>query len=155
MRYVFLAIIVGVFVAEIELFSLVGGWVGLWPTIGIIVLSAMAGGAMLRAQGLGMLIRAQESMQVQGQALAEMLERIGIILAAILLLIPGFFTDGVGLMLFFPPLRRTLVGVFMRRGPVNRQFQNGGGEQPGNSGPVIDGEYHEVQPKNDNTPRIK
>ena len=56
-----LAAFIAVPVIEIILFIEVGGWIGLWPTIAIVVGTAFAGTSLLRIQGLAVLQRAQES----------------------------------------------------------------------------------------------
>ena len=61
MAIVLLAAFIAVPVIEIALFIEVGGWIGLWPTIAIVVVTAFAGTTLLRIQGLAVLQGAQES----------------------------------------------------------------------------------------------
>ncbi len=51
---------------EIGLFIQVGGWLGLWPTLGIVLLTAVIGTAMVRSQGLQVLQNLQASMEGNG-----------------------------------------------------------------------------------------
>ena len=51
---------IGVPLIEIALFIQVGGFIGLWPTIAIVIATAMAGTALIRHQGLNTLRRAQQ-----------------------------------------------------------------------------------------------
>ncbi len=153
MRYVLIALFFGVPLAEIAIFIFVGERIGLWPTIGITLLTAAAGGTLLRVQGLTMLLRARDSMRAEGLPVAEVLEGAILVLAAILLLTPGFLTDAIGLLLF-SRLRRLLLGWAARRFSANGQFQGDRNAPPFSSGPIIDGEYHEVRPENDNTPKL-
>ncbi|MGB1087971.1 MAG: FxsA family protein, partial [Alphaproteobacteria bacterium] len=51
--FILFALFIGVPVAEIGLFIEVGGWIGLWPTLVTVVLTALIGTALLRAQGFG------------------------------------------------------------------------------------------------------
>lgn len=154
MRYVLIALFFGVPLAEIAIFIFVGERIGLWPTIGMTLLTATAGGTLLRVQGLTMLVRARHAMRAERIPVAEVLEGAGLVLAAILLLAPGFLTDSIGLLLFFPPLRRLLLGLASHRFSVNGQFQGDRNGPPSSSGPIIDGEYHEVRPENDTTPKL-
>lgn len=154
MRYVLIALFFGVPLTEIAVFIFVGERIGLWPTIGITLLTAVAGGTLLRAQGLTMLVRARHSMRTAGMAVAEVVEGASLVLAAILLLTPGFLTDSIGLLLFFPPLRRSLLGLVAHYFSANGKFQGDRNGPSSSPGPIIDGEYHEVRPEDDNTPKL-
>jgi UPF0716 protein FxsA len=55
-------IFVAVPMTEIALFILVGGWIGLWPTLGLVVLSALVGTVLMRAQGMAALERLQRAL---------------------------------------------------------------------------------------------
>jgi UPF0716 protein FxsA len=86
---------------EIALFIQVGGWFGLWPTLGIVVATAVAGPILVRSQG---------SQALNGFAAASMIARSHgnlahgamILFSGALLLTPGFFTDAVGFALLVP-----------------------------------------------------
>ncbi len=100
---------VGVPILEIALFIKVGGAIGLWPTLAIVVLTALAGSVLMRTQGLMTLARLHEALQ-RGENPADPLAQGAMILVAgVLLLTPGFFTDTVGLLLLLPPVRRALI----------------------------------------------
>ena len=105
---------------EIALFIEVGGEIGILPTVLLTFATAVAGTAMLRIQGLGTLRRAEAAMARDEPPVAELVDGIGLLLAGLLLLIPGFATDAIGLLLFVPPVRqllarRILKGVKARR----------------------------------------
>ena len=100
--------------AEIAGFILVGQRIGLFPTLSLILLSAVAGIVLMRVQGFGVLTRLRQSGQ-QGRAPGkELLDAAMILIAGILLLIPGFLTDIIGLALFLPPVRGFLWNRLMR-----------------------------------------
>lgn len=100
--------------AEIACFILVGRRIGLFATLSLVVLSAIMGVVLMRIQGFGVLARLRQSGQ-QGRAPGkEMLDAAMIMIAGILLLIPGFLTDIVGLALFLPPVRSFLWNRLMR-----------------------------------------
>ena len=94
---------------EITLLILVGQWIGLWPTLGLLVLSAIAGMAVIRKQGLSMFSRMFDTMGRGGLGIASLVDSYAVILAGCLLIIPGFATDALGLVLLIPPVRRWLL----------------------------------------------
>ena len=102
--------LVGVPLIEIALFIEIGGLLGLWPTLATIVATAVIGGAMLRSQGFSTLLRAR-AMLARGEVpLREVFDGVCLIVAAALLLTPGFLTDAVGFLLLVPGVR-ALIGV--------------------------------------------
>ena len=119
--------------AEIACFILVGRRIGLFATLSLVVLSAVAGVVLMCIQGFGVLARLRQS-GLQGRAPGkEMLDAAMIMIAGILLLVPGFLTDIVGIALFLPPVRSFLWNRLMR----NVVVVDIGGTQPGN-GPQTD-----------------
>ena len=126
----FLAFLV-VPVVEIYLFIEVGGAIGAAATIGIVILTAVAGAWLFRAQGLSTLDRARNSM-AQGQVPAmELMEGVFLLLAGAFLLTPGFFTDALGFAFLVPPLRRGLIQLALRRSVIH--FSQTGSQTPGAS----------------------
>jgi len=127
MRVFFLAFLL-VPLAEIYLLISVGGAIGAGWTIALVVFTALAGAALVRAQGFATLARARAQL-ARGQPPAlEMLEGLLLFAAGALLLTPGFFTDAVGFALLLPPLRRGLIGRVLGGGRV---FGVGFGGGPG------------------------
>ena len=96
-------------IIEIGLFIQVGGVIGLWPTLAIVVLTAIIGTTMLRKQGISTMARLQSSMQTGKNPVDPMVHGALILVSGVLLLTPGFFTDGVGFLLLFPPIRAALI----------------------------------------------
>lgn len=128
---------------EIYFLIKVGQVIGAIPTIALVVFTALLGSLLLRVQGWTTLQRTRLAM-AQGQVPAlEMMEGVLLVLAGILLLMPGFFTDVVGFLLLVPPLRRALIGWFFRRGGPGGPWPPGAGgaEQP-RAPRTIEGEYH-------------
>ncbi len=147
-------LMVGIPIAEIAVFIEVGGRIGLWPTIGAIILTAMIGTFLLRQQGLATLQKVQLSLDQGRLPLTEVFDGLCLLVAGVLLLTPGFVTDGFGFLLFLPPfralLRHTLARYWRASGRIN--IQTGpegpfGPDHPG-GGPTIEGEYREINPKN-------
>ena len=130
-------------VIEIFLLIQVGGIIGAWWTVGLVVLTAVIGVRLLKIQGISTLMRAQEKMQSGSMPAQEMLEGIGLIVAGAFLLTPGFFTDAVGFSLLIPPVRRALVGAIVSKMAVSGRFVSIHGVQQNhqsqNDSNVIDG----------------
>lgn len=102
--------ILGIFVLllpllEIAGFVVVGSRIGALATVGLVVASAILGAVLLRVQGMGALRRAQIQAQTGGAPDREIVHGAMIVLAGLLLIIPGFITDIIGLLLFLPPVR--------------------------------------------------
>jgi len=124
MGFVLLAAFIGVPLIEIALFIQVGGFIGLWPTIAVVIFTAVAGAALLRHQGLGALSRLQESLERGEAPLDPVFDGFCLLAAGMLLLTPGFFTDAIGFLLFTPPFRAALKRVITSRMMVYKE--NGG-----------------------------
>lgn len=108
-------------VAEIVVFVAVAAAVGfLWALLAI-ALTSLAGAAMLRHGGGAHIARMRVVMGPQRAAAFEA-DGAGTLylLAAILLLIPGFITDVLGVVLLVPPLRRAVAALFRRAAPKRR-----------------------------------
>lgn len=101
-------IFVGVPILEIAVFIKAGDVIGLWPTLAAVVVTAVVGAALLRAQGLAVIGRARTQLD-QGQIpIAEVLTGVCLLVGGALLLTPGFVTDSVGFMLLIPSVRQIL-----------------------------------------------
>ena len=100
MGILLLAALIGVPLIEIGLFIEIGGFIGLWPTLALVILTAVVGSWQLRLQGLATLARARQQLD-RGQLPArELFDGFCLVIAGALLLTPGFMTDAVGLALF-------------------------------------------------------
>ena len=149
-----LAAFIGVPLVEIAIFVQVGGWIGLWPTLALVVLTAVLGTWQLRAQGLATLLRARDQVDRGALPARELFDGACLLVAGALLLTPGFVTDGAGFLLFLPPVRdllRELLARYVRVSMETRSFvggeegRHGGAGQPGGAqGPIIDGEFRDV-----------
>jgi UPF0716 protein FxsA len=101
----FLLPILALPLVEIAGFVLVGGEIGVLPTVALVVLSSIVGSALVRLQGFGVLARIRQQLAEGKNPGREVAHGVMILLAGILLLIPGFVTDIVGLLLFVPSIR--------------------------------------------------
>ncbi len=148
MGILLLAAFIGVPIIEIAVFIEVGGVLGLWPTLGLVVLTAVLGTWQLRAQGLATLMRARDQVERGALPTRELFDGACLLVAGALLLTPGFVTDAAGFLLFFPPVRDILLGLLARYVQTRMQTRvSVDGEEVstgGPNGPVIDGEYRDV-----------
>lgn len=97
---------------EIALFIWAGSYVGGWSIIGLIVLTGLIGGTLAKHQGIDTLRRAQQHTQNGQFPAEEIIDGICILIGGILLLMPGFITDVVGLILLLPFTRPMLKNWF-------------------------------------------
>ena len=118
MPLLFLIFVIVPFI-EIYLLIEVGGVIGALPTIGLVVLTAVVGAGLLRAQGLATLTRVQSTLAQGGLPAMELMEGAFLLVGGALLLTPGFFTDAVGFACLIPPLRRWLIARVLERGVMH------------------------------------
>lgn len=140
-------------IIEIALFIEVGSLIGTWPTIAIVVLTAVAGTMMLRRQGLTAL-RGLQSRLMAGEDPGRLLADGAMIIAAgALLLTPGFFTDAIGFALLVPAVRGRIYAWLAPRlaaaqsgghGGRNPHGRAAGGPRPHPRGQTVEGEYEEI-----------
>ena len=90
---------------EIALFIQVGGFIGLWWTLLIVLLTAIAGSYLVRQQGLREIANLQRSFAELNDPTEPLAHGAMILFSGALLLTPGFFTDVVGLSLLIPSIR--------------------------------------------------
>ncbi|WP_209427109.1 FxsA family protein [Pararhodobacter sp. SW119] len=134
---------------EIALFIVIGGRIGLWPTLALIVLGGLSGVLILRANKA----RASQVMHqgLQGLSPGTFLAQGAFqIVAGILLILPGFLTDAVGLVLLLPPVQRAILRALKTRVKVQEVHLQA---RPHPEGDIIEGEFEareEPEPK----PRI-
>lgn len=95
-------------ILEISVFILIGGQIGVLSTLGMILVTAIVGTILLRIQGFATLARIQAQSQNGAIPGKELVNGVMIMIAGVLLLTPGFVTDSIGFLLFFPPFRQFL-----------------------------------------------
>ena len=126
-------------IVEIAVFIEIGGQIGLWPTLAIVVITAMVGTALLRAQGLATFAQAQQSLARGEFPLRQVFDGACLLVAGALLLTPGFVTDGIGLALFLPPVRNLLGRWLLARGRLRVDGGMDTGPRPGREDGVVEG----------------
>ena len=139
-------IFVAVPIIEIALFIKVGGFIGLWPTLAIVVLTALIGTVLMRIQGMATLAKLQRSLSDGSNPAGPLAHGALILVAGVLLLTPGFFTDTVGLLLLLPPVRSTVIKWGAAQFAARVTVVSGFGQRAETSmqGDVIEGEFEEL-----------
>lgn len=143
---------------EIGLFIQVGGLIGLWPTLAIVLVTAVLGTTMVRSQGLSVLAKLQASMAGEGNPAEQMVHGAMILFSGALLLTPGFFTDAVGFALLVPGIRVALFNWAKRNVKMQSIHMHAQGFGPqGTAQPrganvhqqtgTIEGEFTEIDPE--------
>ena len=132
---------------EIALFIQVGGFIGLWWTLLIVLLTAIAGSYLVRQQGLREIANLQRSFAELNDPTEPLAHGAMILFSGALLLTPGFFTAVVGISLLIPSIRRQVFGAVRSR-IKTQTFEMGSTRthQHQTTEGVIDGEFEEVNP---------
>lgn len=102
-------------IIEITLLINVGQLIGVWYTVGLVLLSAFIGVNMLRYQGLATLRKAQEKMAHGEMPQQEMIEGLVLAVGGALLVTPGFFTDVIGFCCLIPLTRIGFIKMVSHR----------------------------------------
>lgn len=153
MMWLFLAFLL-VPLIEIALFIQIGGLIGLWATLAIVVATAVAGTALVKSQGAMVLSRLRDSFQTLRDPTEPLAHGALILFSGALLLTPGFFTDTVGFLLLVPAVRAWVLREVGKRVTLT-QMQMGGRaayrDEP--AGDVVDAQYTVEDPTpDDQTP---
>lgn len=99
---------------ELALLIQVGRWMGLLPTVALVVVTGILGAALARLQGLATLMRFRRAVNEGRLPHRELVEGMFILVAGAVLLTPGLLTDAAGFLLLVPPVRRALAARVLR-----------------------------------------
>lgn len=119
MALIFLLALILTPLVEITLFVEIGGEIGALPVVLLTVATAAAGIGLVRAQGLHTLRSAQRELDAGRAPVAELMHGAMLAAAGLLLLVPGFMTDGLGALLLLPPIRRLVIRQVLERHPTS------------------------------------
>ena len=134
-----LLIILFVPLIEIYLFIQIGGQIGAFNTILIILLTAVVGIYFVRLQGLNTLRSGVTQLYRNQIPIYEMMSGAALAVAALLLIIPGFATDLIGFLLIIPITRKLILGK------LNKKFEN----KETKKNDFIEGEFEDIEDDND------
>ncbi len=113
-------------VAELAIFISLGEKIGLFATLGIIILTAFIGAYLTKSQGLKALNNYQQALAQGKLPHEEVMDGLMILIAGAVLLTPGFLTDAIGFSLLIPPFRKVVKAIIKDRlkGRVDVVSQN-------------------------------
>ena len=138
-------------IIEIALFIQVGGLIGLWPTLGIVVVTAILGTWLVKSQGMRVLADLQGKFNQLQDPTEPLAHGAMILFSGALLLTPGFFTDACGFLLLVPGVR-TAAFKWLRSKVKVQSFTMGATARRPAHDDVVEGTYHEVDPEKPSLP---
>lgn len=135
-------------VLEVYVIVQVAGGIGWLEAIALVILVSMVGAVLVRLQGFAIWNRFQTQLSNGQMPSKELVDGGLVLVAASLMLTPGFITDAVGLFFLLPPTRALVRVPILSR--IRRRAQNhqafrmwtGSGWTMGSRGPVVDTEGH-------------
>ncbi|MCK5831093.1 MAG: FxsA family protein [Methylococcales bacterium] len=139
-QIIFLFFLIVPFV-EIYLLLQIGGVVGVFPTVLLVVFTAVLGAWLLRQQGFSTWQRFQASVAKGTVPAYEMIEGPILLVGGALLLTPGFFTDALGFACLIPQMRRKFAKYVIENHLINIQNGSPFKKTPSENGHVIEGEF--------------
>ncbi len=146
-------IFTGVSLLEIFVLVKVGGFLGAWPTISLVILTALIGSALVRSQGLQLVQKLQQRMAAGEMPGQQLIEGMMLIITGVLLVTPGFVTDICGLLLLQPSIRAGLAKVILANVKFAPQATMGGFSSQGftqrtaQDDSIIEGEFEHKEDK--------
>ncbi len=145
-RFLF-ALFILIPIIEVYLLIQVGSWIGVIPTVLLVIATAMMGISLLKSQGLSTLMDAQHSMASGQMPAFQLMEGAALLVSGALLLTPGFVTDFIGFLGLAPATRKMMVNAFLSRAPISGIHVDGHGNfnQRDEDGVVVEGEFYEKQ----------
>ena len=124
---------------EIYLFIKIGSQIGAFNTISLILLTALLGVWYARYEGFNTLKSGISQIMKNEVPLYEIVSGAALAIAALMLILPGFATDLMGLLLIFPLSRKLILGKFANKYSKKSKHDNN---------EYIDGESEELDDKN-------
>jgi UPF0716 protein FxsA len=113
--YYLIALFIGLPIVELALLFKVHERVGMGPTVLLVLLTGIAGAALVRRQGVAILFRIQHEMEAGNLPAPQMIDGIMVLVAGALLVTPGLITDTVGFALLIPVIREYIRGWLRKK----------------------------------------
>ena len=132
----FLLLLIAIPILEIYLFIKIGSQIGALMTILLIFLTAFFGVIYARYEGFNTLKAGLSQIVKNELPVYEIISGAALAFAALLLILPGFATDMLGLFIIFPPTRKII-------------FRNVPSKKNSNNKDFIDGEFEDIEDEND------
>jgi len=126
---------------EITILIRVGSAIGAVPTVLLCIFTAVLGAALIRIQGLQTLMRVQQKLEQHEVPAVELVGGLILLVAGVLLLTPGFFTDAIGFLCLVPKLREAIARRLVLRLATDQ------GRRAGDHSVIVEGEFWEEDEK--------
>ena len=115
MLFLLLILLVALPIAELAVLVQVAGSIGVLDTIGLLILVSVVGVWLAKRAGLGVVARLRDTTARGEPPSRELADGALILLAGVLLVLPGFISDVIGILLLLPPVRALVRTVLLRR----------------------------------------
>jgi UPF0716 protein FxsA len=154
MRFVFSVALIGLPLLDIASLIVVGRHIGALQTLAMVLLAAIGGVLMIRAQGFAILSQARKMLEAGRFPARQAFDGVCALIGGALLVLPGFVSDVLGVLLLLPPCRALLLAMISRQITRSGHFAVWTVERPvgpdrEQGGSVIEGEYETVEPARD------
>ena len=133
-----LLLLIGIPIVEIYLFIKIGAKIGAFNTILLILTTAILGVSYAKYEGLNTLKSATQNLIKNSLPIYEIISGATLGLAAILLILPGFATDSLGIVLIIPFTRKIIIRFFQKKVKKKNNLKNKN---------FIEGEYEDIEDK--------
>ena len=120
----FFLIFIGLPALEVFLMIKIGGKIGALSTVSLIFLTAIIGLYFAKLEGIKTIRSGVMNLYQNKIPIYEMASGASIAIAALLLIIPGFFTDTIGFLILVPFTRRILINFFIKKSNKTRKQQD-------------------------------
>jgi UPF0716 protein FxsA len=106
---------VGLPLLELMILIQLGRWIGLWPTLALVLVTGVVGAALAKAQGLRAWLRIRSELASGRVPMGDLLDGLMILIGGVVLLTPGLLSDLFGLALLVPGPRHAFKRYLRRR----------------------------------------
>ena len=139
---------------EIYVLVSVGSAIGAFPTVFLVIITALIGSSLLKQQGWSTMAKAQKITEQGNTPAFEIMEGLVILISGVMLLTPGFITDAIGLLGLIPFSRRYFINHFLKKNAsrffnkknyvfIHRKNQMHSDKKQDKKDNTIDGEFWE------------
>ena len=136
----FFLLFIGLPALEIFLMIKIGGKIGALSTVSLIFLTAIIGVYFAKLEGIKTMRSGVMNLYQNKVPVYEMFSGASIAIAALLLIVPGFFSDTMGFLLLIPFTRKILINFFVKKNKLSTNQNNTN---------TLDGEIIEDKDKKD------
>lgn len=133
-----LLILLVVGAVEVTVLVAVGSAIGLLATMGLLILASLVGAALVRHEGTRTLLAFREAIRTRRPPHRELIDGMLIATAGVLIVLPGFISDVLGLLLLLPPTRALVRRRMLRSAPPHTSVRFAPGSVV--EGEIVEGE---------------